>query len=59
MGFTFRHAGCVNRVEERRDESNTIKINGSPRRAAKTEEKPAGLKPADSNGSRIREYSER
>jgi hypothetical protein len=36
MGFTFRHAGCVNRVEKRRDESHTIKINGSPRCSAKT-----------------------
>jgi hypothetical protein len=59
MGFTFRYAGCVNRVEERRDKSHTVKINGSPRRAAKAEEKPAGVKPADLNRSRIREYSER
>jgi hypothetical protein len=44
MGFSFRPAGCGNRFEERRDKSHNVKINWSPRRAAKTEEKPAGVK---------------
>jgi hypothetical protein len=44
MGFSFRSADCGNRVEESRDESHNIEINGSPRRAEKTEEKPAGVK---------------
>jgi hypothetical protein len=47
MGFSFRTIGCVERAEGRRDETRTIKINWSPRRAAKAKEKPA-LKPATS-----------
>jgi len=31
------------RVEERRDETHTIKTDWSPRSAAKTKEKPAGV----------------
>jgi hypothetical protein len=43
MGFPFHSTGCVKRAEERCNESRTITINGSPRRAAETEEKPASV----------------
>jgi hypothetical protein len=43
MGFSFHPAGCVKRAEEPRNESHTINPNGSPHRAAKAEEKPAGV----------------
>jgi hypothetical protein len=44
-GFSFRLSHfvlpiCVDRVEESRDENHTIKINGSPRHAAKTKGEP-------------------
>jgi len=39
MGFSFRPAGCGTRVEECRDESYNIKINGSPRRCGKDRRK--------------------
>jgi hypothetical protein len=42
MGFSFHSTGRVKSSEERWNESRVIN-NGSPRRAAKTEEKPAGL----------------
>ena len=48
MGFSFRPAGCGNRVEERRHEIHNIKTNGSPRCEAKTEEKPTEVKQAAS-----------
>jgi hypothetical protein len=43
MGFSFHYTGRVKRAEEHWNESHTININWSPRRAAKTKEKPAGL----------------
>jgi hypothetical protein len=43
MGFPFHSTGCVTHAEACRNESHTININGSPRRAAETEEKPAGV----------------
>ncbi|MGO8909506.1 MAG: hypothetical protein ACLQDM_09325 [Bradyrhizobium sp.] len=41
MGFSFRGACCVRRVEGRLDETHAIKINRSPHRAAKTKKNPA------------------
>jgi hypothetical protein len=41
MGFSFHSADCVKRAKECWNESHTI--NGSAR-AAKTKEKPAGLR---------------
>jgi len=43
MGFSFCCAGCGNCVEECRDESDKIKINGSSP-CGKVEEKLAGVK---------------
>jgi hypothetical protein len=34
MGISFRVVGCVKRVEGCRDETRTVEINWSPRRAA-------------------------
>jgi hypothetical protein len=41
MGFSFHSIGCVRQAEERWNESH--KINESPRFAATTKEKPAGV----------------
>jgi hypothetical protein len=42
MGVSFHSAGCVKIAKERCIESCAININSSPRRATKTQEKPAG-----------------
>jgi hypothetical protein len=41
MGFSFRSIGCVKRPKESWNESHTI---NESRHAAKTKEKPAGLR---------------
>jgi hypothetical protein len=41
MGFSFRSTGCGKRTKECWDESHAI---NEPQHAAKTKEKPAGLK---------------
>jgi hypothetical protein len=43
MGVSFQPARCVKRAEESRNESHTINPNGSPHRATKAKEKPAGV----------------
>jgi hypothetical protein len=44
MGCSFQPtARCGKRTEERRRESHADDTNGSPRRAAKAKEKPAGV----------------
>jgi hypothetical protein len=43
MGCSFRSSGYIKRTEECCKESRTINASGSPRRAAKTKDNPAGL----------------
>jgi hypothetical protein len=43
MGVSVHRTCRVKRVEGRRDETHTVKTNWSPRGAAKTKEKPAGI----------------
>ena len=43
MGFPFQPTGYGQRAEECRSEGHAGNTNGSPRRAAKAKEKPAGV----------------
>jgi hypothetical protein len=46
MGYSFWPTGYGQPAEEYRSESRAGNTDGSPRRAAKAKEKPAGVKPA-------------
>jgi hypothetical protein len=54
MGFSFRAAGCVKRVETCWTERQTTNAAMSPHCASTTKEKPAGVKPATSSPLLVR-----